>query len=69
MGARILCVADSVDAMPTDRAYRKGIIGGEILSSSYNGDPGGTQFDSVVANVAIGLLSDREFADEMRKIE
>jgi len=55
--------------MPTDRAYRKGIIGGEILSSSYNGDPGGTQFDSVVANVAIGLLSDREFADEMRKIE
>ena len=55
--------------MPTDRAYRKVIIGGEILSSSYNGDPGGTQFDSVVANVAIGLLSDREFADEMRKIE
>lgn len=39
MGARTLCVADSVDAMLTDRAYRKD-IGGEILSSSYNGDPG-----------------------------
>mgnify|MGYP001560607575 CR=1 FL=1 len=67
LGARILGVADSVDAMLSDRAYRNGIgVGNTIIQLQRCS---GTQFDPVVANVAIGLLSDKEFVDEMRKAE
>ena len=67
MGARILGVADSVDAMLSDRAYRNGIgVGNTIIQLQRCS---GTQFDPVVAKVAIGLLSDKEFVDEMRKAE
>ncbi|MBI2472596.1 MAG: HD domain-containing protein [Planctomycetes bacterium] len=67
LGARILCVADSVDAMLSDRAYRNGIGAGNTIIQLERCS--GTQFDPVVANVAIGLLSDKEFVDEMRKAE
>ncbi|HHT9144794.1 MAG TPA: HD-GYP domain-containing protein [Candidatus Wunengus sp. YC61] len=67
LGARILCVADSVDAMLSDRAYRNGIgVGNAIIQLQRCS---GTQFDPEVANVAIGLLSDREFVDELRRAE
>jgi len=67
LGARILGVADSVDAMLSDRAYRNGIgVGNTIIQLERCS---GTQFDPVVANVAIGLLSDKEFVVEMRKTE
>ena len=67
LGARILCVADSVDAMLSDRAYRNGIGVGNTAIQLQRCS--GTQFDPVVANMAIGLLSDKEFVDELRKVE
>lgn len=67
LGARILCVADSVDAMLSDRAYRNGIgVGNTIIQLQRCS---GTQFDPVVAHVAIGLLSDKVFVDERRRAE
>jgi len=67
LGARILGVADSVDAMLSDRAYRNGI--GVVNAIIQLQRCLGTQFDPVVADVAIGLLSEKEFVDEMRKAE
>jgi len=67
LGSRILGVADSVDAMLSDRAYRNGI--GVVNAIIQLQRCLGTQFDPVVADVAIGLLSEKEFVDEMRKAE
>ena len=51
--ARILCVADSVDAMSADRPYRKGkpmnVIIAELKRCS------GTQFDPKVADVFVKM--------------
>ena len=67
LGSRILGVADSVDAMLSDRAYQNGI--GVVNAIIQLQRCLGTQFDPVVADVAIGLLSEKEFVDEMRKAE
>jgi len=66
-GARILGVADSVDAMMSDRAYRNGMgVSNTIIQLQRCS---GTQFDPTVASVTIGLLSDKEFVNELRKAE
>ncbi len=66
LGARILGTADSVDAMLSDRAYRKALSVENTIIQLERAS--GTQFDPIIANVAIGLLSDKETLEEMRKI-
>jgi diguanylate cyclase (GGDEF)-like protein/putative nucleotidyltransferase with HDIG domain len=46
--ARILCVADAVEAMASDRPYRKGLACQEILAELFAN--AGTQFDPQVVN-------------------
>ncbi len=57
--ARIICVADSYDAMATDRAYRphlsQDVIIGEIKKNS------GTQFDPQIADIAVKLIEEGKF--------
>lgn len=54
--ARIICVADSFDAMNTDRVYRKRLTQERILSELETNK--GRQFDPLVADVMLGLLKD-----------
>ena len=54
--ARIICVADSFDAMNTDRVYRKRLTEERILSELETNK--GRQFDPLVADVMLGLLKD-----------
>jgi len=54
--ARMICVADSFDAMNTNRVYRNRLtienIIGEIEKNK------GLQFDPIIADVMLGLLRD-----------
>ncbi|MBQ9437039.1 MAG: diguanylate cyclase [Lachnospiraceae bacterium] len=63
--ARIICVADTLDAMNTNRVYRK------RFSQEYISDEvkrcAGTQFDPEIANVMVGLLQDGT-VDDIEKI-
>lgn len=52
--ARIICVADSYDAMNSDRVYRKRLSREEILKELQNGK--GTQFDPEIVQAFIELL-------------
>ena len=52
--ARIICVADSYDAMNSDRVYRKRLSHEEILKELQDGK--GTQFDPKIAQAFIELL-------------
>jgi len=54
LGARIVLVADAVDAMLSDRAYRKALLLEEAIEELRKNS--GTQFDPAVANVAIDFL-------------
>jgi len=51
LGARIVTVADSFDAMTTDRSYRKAFSVGEAIERLQAG--AGTQFDPEIVNVFI----------------
>lgn len=51
--ARILCVADSVDAMSADRPYRKGKLMNVIIAELKHCS--GTQFDPKVVNVFVKM--------------
>ncbi len=63
IGARILNVADSVDAMLSRRPYREALgIENTIVQLQRCS---GTQFDPFVATVAIGLLSEKEIVKEI----
>ena len=53
--ARIICVADSYDAMATDRAYRKALPKEEILRELEKNK--GLQFDPKIASIMIELIS------------
>lgn len=53
--ARIVCVADSFDAMATDRAYRPHLSKEVILSELEKGK--GTQFDPKIAQAMINLIN------------
>ena len=53
--ARIVCVADSFDAMATDRAYRPHLPKNIIVSELKKGE--GTQFDPKIAQAMLNLIS------------
>jgi HD-GYP domain-containing protein (c-di-GMP phosphodiesterase class II) len=57
LGARILAVADSYDAMTSDRSYRKALAQSKAVSELIRGS--GTQFDPVVVNAFIEVLKDK----------
>ena len=52
--ARMICVADSFDAMNTNRVYRKMLTKERILSELENNK--GLQFDPKMADIMLGLL-------------
>lgn len=52
--ARIICVADSFDAMNSDRVYRKRLTKEQILDELEKNK--GKQFDPAIADVMIGLI-------------
>ncbi len=52
--ARILCIADSYDAMTTDRVYRKKLDKATVLSELRNN--GGRQFDPDLSKVFIAMV-------------
>jgi HD-GYP domain-containing protein (c-di-GMP phosphodiesterase class II) len=52
--ARIICVADSYDAMTSDRSYRKGLSKEEAILELKRCS--GTQFDAEIVNVFVNLV-------------
>ena len=54
--ARIICVADSLDAMNTDRCYRKKLDRETIISEITTNK--GKQFDPEIADIALRLIAD-----------
>ncbi len=54
--ARILAVADSYDAMTSNRSYRKGLPQNVVRNEIEKGK--GTQFDSVIADIMIQMIDD-----------
>lgn len=64
--ARILGVADSYDAMTSNRSYRKGLPQNVVREEIEKGR--GTQFDPKVADVMLGLM-DEDVNYEMRQLD
>ena len=64
IGARIIMVSDSVDAMMTDRPYRKALNTDEVRKELLRNS--GTQFDPVVVEAALdaGVLDITTSDDE-----
>ena len=60
--ARIICVADSFDAMNSDRCYRKRLTREEIEREITQNR--GTQFDPEIADCLLQLLQDGEIMCE-----
>jgi HD-GYP domain-containing protein (c-di-GMP phosphodiesterase class II) len=60
--ARILCVADSYDAMTTDRPYRTALTYEQSLAELEKNK--GTQFDSKVCDIMIGILKAQRVRQE-----
>ena len=58
--ARMICVADSYDAMNTNRVYRKHLSQEEIISEIENNK--GQQFDPAIADIMLGLLKSGKLA-------
>lgn len=56
--ARILCVADAVEAMASERPYRRGLDNQEIIEEIEK--YAGTQFDPLVVKVFVEILKDEE---------
>ena len=54
--ARMICVADSYDAMNTDRVYRKKLTKEQIISELETNK--GLQFDPAFADIMLGLIRD-----------
>ena len=54
--ARVLAIADTFDAMTSDRPYRKGLSVQTALAAIANG--AGTQFDPKLANAFVELMSE-----------
>ena len=53
--ARILCIADSYDAMTTDRVYRKKLDKATVLSELEKNS--GKQFDPDLSKIFIGMIN------------
>ncbi len=60
LGARVIAVADSFDAMTSDRAYRKSLGFERALKELY--DWAGEQFDPYVVRKALGVLKKKKLA-------
>ena len=60
--ARMICVADSFDAMNTNRVYRKKLTKEHILGEIESNK--GKQFDPIFADVMLGLLRDGKIVME-----
>ena len=60
IGARIICVIDSFDAMISDRSYRKGLPLEEAVRRLQA--DAGTQFDQEVVRLFVGIIA-RDFAE------
>lgn len=56
--ARIICVADSYDAMSSARIYRPALTKNKILSELTEGK--GTQFDPAIADIMIDIIKKEE---------
>ena len=56
--ARIICVADALDAMSSDRCYRKRLSEEKILSELE--ENAGSQFDPTIAKLAIEMIKTKE---------
>lgn len=54
--ARIICVADSFDAMNSNRCYRKRLAKDEIMEQLQSNK--GTQFDPKLVDILLGMLAD-----------
>ncbi|MBR0303490.1 MAG: HD domain-containing protein, partial [Clostridia bacterium] len=54
--ARMICVADSFDAMNTNRVYRNRLTKEKIIEELENNK--GTQFDPAIADVMLRILKD-----------
>ena len=64
--ARILAIADSYDAMTSNRSYRKGLPQSVVRSEIEKGK--GTQFDSDIADIMLQIIDeDKEYT--LRQIE
>ncbi|UQZ91038.1 hypothetical protein C4J81_18165 [Deltaproteobacteria bacterium Smac51] len=55
--ARIICVADSYDAMNSDRPYRKGLPQDVIIAELRRG--AGTQFDAKIVAIMVDIINER----------
>ena len=58
--ARIICVADSFDAMNTDRVYRKRLSREQIIHEIETNK--GLQFDPTIADIMLELLRNNKIA-------
>ncbi|MCY6484977.1 HD domain-containing protein [Clostridium aestuarii] len=66
LGARIIAVADSFDAMVSDRPYRKGMSLNKALEQLENNK--GTQFDADVVDVFLSIIKENnEIYDSTKK--
>ena len=61
--ARIICVADSYDAMSSERCYRSRLSMEKIRSELV--DNSGTQFDPKIAAIMLELLNSESFYTTM----
>lgn len=55
LGARILALADAIEAMLSDRPYRDRLTISQIIDELNNG--AGTQFDPIIVNIAVELIN------------
>ncbi|MEE9270046.1 MAG: HD domain-containing phosphohydrolase [Candidatus Krumholzibacteria bacterium] len=65
VGARIIAVADTFDAMTTDRSYRKALSGRKALKTLQS--KAGTQFDPNVVETFVKLIKDDGFKPRKQK--
>jgi|GEM_PF-403002 len=63
--ARILCVADSFDAMLSDRPYRKGMKLDEVIEELKNNS--GTQFDPCAVQAFLSIINENNSLQENRE--
>lgn len=61
LNARIICVADSFDAMATNRAYRKHLDKETVINEFTRCT--GTQFDPAIAKIMLEMISSGEMDD------
>lgn len=66
IGARILNVADSIDAMLSDRFHRRALSVENAIIQLHR--CAGTQFDPIIAHVGIGLLSNKKILEGLKHI-